>query len=37
VQTDKTKESMMELNKELRDILVHISATADELAKVQAT
>ncbi len=36
VQTDKTKESMMELNKELRDILGPHSATADELAKVQS-
>ena len=36
VQTDKTKESMMELNKELRDILGPRPATADELAKVQS-
>jgi zinc protease len=37
VQTDKTKESMMELNKELRDILGPRTATADELAKVQSS
>jgi zinc protease len=36
VQTDKTKESMMELNKELHDILGPRPATADELAKVQS-
>ncbi len=36
VQTDKTKESMVELNKELRDILGPRPATADELAKVQS-
>ncbi|HVN48510.1 MAG TPA: pitrilysin family protein [Bacteroidota bacterium] len=36
VQTDKTKESMMELNKEFRDILSTRPATADELEKVQA-
>ena len=36
VQTDKTKESMIELNKELRDILGPRPATADELAKVQS-
>jgi zinc protease len=35
VQTDKTKESMIELNKELRDILGPRPATADELLKVQ--
>jgi zinc protease len=35
VQTDKTKESMIELNKELRDILGPRPATADELTKVQ--
>ena len=35
VQTDKTKESMVELNKELRDILGARPATADELLKVQ--
>jgi zinc protease len=37
VQTDKTKESMMELNKEMRDILGPRPATADELAKVQSS
>jgi zinc protease len=36
VQTDKTKESMIELNKELRDILGPRPASADELAKVQS-
>jgi zinc protease len=36
VQTDKTKESMSELNKELRDILGPRPASADELAKVQS-
>jgi zinc protease len=36
VQTDKTKESMIELNKEFRDILGTRPATADELAKVQS-
>jgi zinc protease len=36
VQTDKTKESMMELNKELRDILGPRPASADELTKVQS-
>ena len=37
VQTDKTKESMIELNKELRDILGARPATNDELAKVQSS
>ena len=37
VQTDKTKESMIELNKELRDIFGPRPATADELAKVQSS
>ncbi|MEW6733560.1 MAG: pitrilysin family protein [Acidobacteriota bacterium] len=35
VQTDKTKESMMELNKELRGLLGSRPASAEELAKVQ--
>jgi zinc protease len=37
VQTDKTKESMIELNKELRDILGPRPATSDELSKVQSS
>jgi len=36
VQTDKTKESMAELNKEFRGIIGDKPLTADELAKVQA-
>jgi len=36
VQTDKTKESLIELNKELRGILGDKPPTQDELAKVQA-
>ncbi|MCH7496573.1 MAG: insulinase family protein [Candidatus Marinimicrobia bacterium] len=35
VQTDKTKESMAEINKELRDILGRRPATADELQKAK--
>jgi zinc protease len=35
VQTDKTKESMVEINKELRDILSTRPPTADELDKMQ--
>ncbi|RPI06997.1 MAG: insulinase family protein [Ignavibacteriae bacterium] len=37
VQTDKTKESIMELNKEFRDILGPRPATSGELAKVQSS
>ena len=37
VQTDKTKESMIEIAKELRGILGEKPVTADELSKVQAT
>ena len=37
VQTDKTKETMVELSKELRDILEKRPATADELAKTQSS
>ncbi|HLY15906.1 MAG TPA: pitrilysin family protein [Bryobacteraceae bacterium] len=36
VQTDKTKESLAEINKELRGILGEKPPTAEELAKVQA-
>jgi zinc protease len=36
VQTDKTKESLAEINKELRGILSDKPPTAEELAKVQA-
>lgn len=36
VQTDKTKESMMEVSKELHDILGERPATAEELAKAQS-
>src|SRR5258708_12212206 len=36
VQTDKTKESMSEMNKEFRAILADRPLTAEELAKVQA-
>jgi zinc protease len=36
VQTDKTKESLAEIDKELRGILTTKPPTADELAKVQA-
>jgi zinc protease len=36
VQTDKTKESLIEANKELRGILSDKPVTADELAKTQA-
>jgi len=36
VQTDKTKESMAEMNKEFRGILTDRPITADELATVQA-
>jgi zinc protease len=36
VQTDKTKESLVEINKELRDILGERPPTPQELAKVQA-
>jgi zinc protease len=36
VQTDKTKESMVEVDKELRGILSSKPVTADELAKAQA-
>ena len=36
VQTDKTKESMAEINKELRGIVSERPPTPDELAKVQA-
>ena len=36
VQTDKTKESMKEMDKELREFLKDKPATADELAKTQA-
>ena len=35
VQTDKTKESLVEMNKELRDILATRPPTTDELEKVQ--
>ncbi len=35
VQTDKTKESLVEMNKELRDILGSHPPTGDELEKVQ--
>ena len=35
VQTDKTKESMVEMNKEMRDILGKRPATQDELSRVQ--
>ncbi|HEV3042134.1 MAG TPA: pitrilysin family protein [Candidatus Angelobacter sp.] len=37
VQTDKTKESMAEMNKEFRGILADRPITADELATVQAS
>jgi zinc protease len=37
VQTDKTKESMAEMNKEFRGILSDRPITADELAKVQSS
>ncbi len=37
VQTDKTKESMVELAKELNDILDKRPVTADEMAKVQSS
>jgi zinc protease len=36
VQTDKTKESMAEMNKEFRGLLADRSLTAEELAKIQA-
>ncbi|HVH69935.1 MAG TPA: pitrilysin family protein, partial [Candidatus Dormibacteraeota bacterium] len=36
VQTDKTKESLVEINKEFRGILGERPLTADELAKIQA-
>ena len=36
VQTDKTKESLAEINKEIRGILKEKPATAEELAKVKA-
>jgi zinc protease len=36
VQTDKTKESLLELNKELRAILADRPVTAEELARIQA-
>ncbi|HUI41865.1 MAG TPA: insulinase family protein, partial [Terriglobia bacterium] len=36
VQTDKTRESLVELNKELRAILGDRPVTADELARIQA-
>jgi zinc protease len=36
VQTDKTKESMAEMNKEFRGILADRPLTAEELAKIQA-
>ncbi len=36
VQTDKTKESLVEMNKELRAILADHPVTADELARTQA-
>src|SRR5712692_9576296 len=36
VQTDKTKESMAEMNKEFRDILSQRPLTIEELAKIQA-
>ena len=36
VQTDKTKESLMEINKELHEILGERPPTPEELAKVQA-
>jgi zinc protease len=36
VQTDKTKESLLEVNKELRAILADRPVTADELARIQA-
>ena len=35
-QTDKTKESMAEVNKELRGILAERMVTAEELARIQA-
>jgi zinc protease len=37
VQTDKTKESMIEVDRELRGILGNKPVTADELSKAQAT
>jgi zinc protease len=36
VQTDKTKESLVEMNKELRGMLGERPVTADELSKIQA-
>jgi zinc protease len=36
VQTDKTKESMMEVNKELRGVVGNRPFTADELSKIQS-
>jgi zinc protease len=36
VQTDKTKESLVEVNKELRGILTEHPVTAEELARIQA-
>jgi len=36
VQTDKTKESLLEVNKELRAILADRPVTAEELARIQA-
>jgi zinc protease len=36
VQTDKTKESLLEINKELRAILADRPVTAEELARIQA-
>jgi zinc protease len=36
VQTDKTKESIIEVNRELRAFLTERPATADELARIQA-
>ena len=36
VQTDKTKESLLEINKELRALLANRPVTAEELARIQA-
>ena len=36
VQTDKTKESLLEMNKEIRGIVTDRPVTADELARIQA-
>ncbi len=36
VQTDKTKESMVEVNKELREFLADRPVTAEEIARIQA-